>query len=573
MNAYRFLLLLLIVAALICFCSCNNDDDPETSSGHDDDTTDDDTVDDDTLDDDTSDDDTGDDDTSDDIVSEAVFVENGEPLSVTYQGAPWTTQNGWLGQMGDYQFLHGGYRALAGDFEVTARLRIAQLSRSGAAFVIDGNNRIVFAARDNHLRLQGPLFPDDEVDLGPTLAQDSTPFEILVVRAGEQLNLYFDNQLIYSQAVLPDRPLTFGLLAGKSTTSVSDFYAAGRLLPLPEQPEAVDVFVGGEDGYDTFRIPALIATPGGVLLAFAEGRKRSSSDTGNIDLVLKRSFDGGATWQPLQVVADFGYATCGNPAPIIDRDSGDVVLPFTYNQGWTWEPLINLGIGSREVYLTRSHDGGASWDAPIKISDDVKLDGWRWYATGPGHGIQLSSGRMVVPCDHCTSQLPGQSFSHAIVSDDGGYSWRLGGVVPGGRTNECIVAERDDGTLLLNMRNLRGTDRRAVSLSYDEGESWTAPVDDEELIEPVCQASMLELDGNRLLFANPASTHREVMAVRGSEDGGDTWPSFRWIDLGPAAYSDLTRLPDGEIGLLYERGDDSLYETITFVAFSEGFIF
>lgn len=332
--------------------------------------------------------------------------------------------------------------------------------------------------------------------------------------------------------------------------------------------DRVDVFSGGQDGYHTFRIPAIVSTNAGTLLAFSEGRKDNGRDAGDIDMVLRRSTDHGKTWGPLAIVyeeGDTAKTTIGNPGPVVDRSTGTIWLPFCRDND--------------DVFVTHSDDDGQTWSQPIEITADVKRPDWGWYATGPGNGIQLTvgphAGRLVVPCDHRTkgNKMSGAlGRSHVIYSDDHGATWQLGGV-SGESMNECAVAELADGSLLLNMRNYRGKNLRAVSRSDDGGLTWSEPLNDPALIEPVCQASMIRLltsskegdTSRRLLFSNPASKKRDRMTVRLSEDGGQTWPVSRTIYPGSSAYSCLVELDDHSIGLLYERDK---YRQITFERFS-----
>ena len=337
-----------------------------------------------------------------------------------------------------------------------------------------------------------------------------------------------------------------------------------------------DVFVSGKDGYHTFRIPALIVTTRGTLLAFCEGRKTSRSDHGDIDLVLRRSADGGKTWGPLEVVHEEGGTakiTIGNPCPVLDQASGTLWLTLCRN--------------NNDVLVTHSTDDGKTWATPRDITKDVKQAGWTWYATGPGVGIQLErgphKGRLLIPCDHRIKASGRVTFSHVFYSDDRGRTWRLGGTAAK-HTNECQAVQAADGTLLLNMRSYwwqRGKVKereglRAVARSADGGETWGALSFDQALIEPVCQASFLRYTlakaqgRNRLLFANPASkTARHRMTVRLSYDEGRTWPVSRLIHAGSAAYCCLAALPDTRIGLLYERDG---YKTIAFTAFTLGWL-
>jgi sialidase-1 len=336
---------------------------------------------------------------------------------------------------------------------------------------------------------------------------------------------------------------------------------------LDEQP----VFTAGEGGYHTYRIPSLIVTKEGTLLAFCEGRKSGRGDAGDIDLLLRRSTDGGKTWGKMEVVWDDGTNTCGNPCPVVDAATGTIWLLLTHNLGKDTEAEIvnGTGDGSRTVWVSKSTDDGVTWAKPVEITRDVKKPEWTWYATGPGIGIQTKSGRLVIPCDS-KSEKGKVRESHVIFSDDHGKTWKLGGVVGPG-CNESQVAELDDGTLLLNMRSFQGNNRRLIATSKDGGATFTKPVADPALLEPVCQASLVRVPGekNTLLFSNPASTKREKMTVRLSRDGGKTWPVSRLLHDGPAAYSCLAVLPDGRIACLYERGVRTPYEKIVLARVSK----
>lgn len=337
-------------------------------------------------------------------------------------------------------------------------------------------------------------------------------------------------------------------------------------------PPAVDVFTSGEDGYHTFRIPALIRAADGGLLAFAEGRSAGRGDSGDIDLVLRRSVDGGRSWSPLQVVWDDEANTCGNPCPVLDETTGRIHLLMTRNLGIDHESRIidQTSTGTRTVWVSTTDDHGETWSTPKEITATTKLPDWTWYATGPGNGIQLRSGdhagRLVVPCDHIEAGTK-RYFSHVIVSDDHGATWRLGGSTPTDQLNECAVAELPDGELLLNMRNYDRSKRtRALSRSVDGGLSWSEVVHEDTLPEPICQASMIALDGGRrLVFSNPASSSsRTAMTVRTSDDGGREWLKGVVLHEGPSAYSSLVSLDPESVGCLYECGEQNPYERIRF---------
>ena len=344
-------------------------------------------------------------------------------------------------------------------------------------------------------------------------------------------------------------------------------FLSAPLSTLAAEFSQVEVFRSGQDGYHTYRIPALIVTKQGTLLAFCEGRHSGGGDSGDIDLLLKRSRDGGRTWSAAQLVADFGEDTLGNPAPVVDRKTGDIVLLMTRNPGKVTERQIveGTGNGTRTVWLSRSTDEGVTWTPPVEITSTTKAPDWTWYATGPGNGIQLRDGRLVVACDHIVAGSKAM-HSHVIISDDGGRTWTLGGSASD-RTNESAVVELQDHSLMLNMRSYHGKNRRAVAISQDRGRTWSGLAIDEALIEPVCQASLIGLGKGRLLFSNPADTKRVRMTVRLSRNDGQSWPVARLVHEGPAAYSSLASLKDGRIGLLYERGESRAYDVITFARF------
>jgi sialidase-1 len=337
-------------------------------------------------------------------------------------------------------------------------------------------------------------------------------------------------------------------------------------MAAPANPQAV-VYRAGEGGYSTYRIPALVTTAKGTLLAFCEGRRNSASDAGDIDVLLRRSFDNGKSWSPVEVVADMSDDTVGNPTPVVERATGDILLLLTRNPGRINEAQIIEGNGQRTVWLTRSRDDGATWTPPVEITGQVKQPDWTWYATGPGNGIQLRSGRIVIPCDHNLRE-GNQRHSHVIYSDDRGETWHIGGVAAE-KTNESAVVELRNGDLLLNMRSYHGRNRRAIQRSHDGGLTFTPLEFEETLIEPVCQASLIATGRGRLVFSNPAATTRTRMTLRVSKDEGASWNTARVVYEGPSAYSSLARLRNGWIGLLYERGTKSPYETIVFTRFRD----
>ncbi len=337
----------------------------------------------------------------------------------------------------------------------------------------------------------------------------------------------------------------------------------GRMAGAAELAESIP-FKAGEEGYHTYRIPALVATKKGTLLAICEGRKNGRGDHGNLDLVQKRSTDGGKTWGKLELIYEEGgdaKVTIGNPCPVVDQSTGVIWLPFNRDND--------------RVLVTSSSDDGQTWAKPRDITADVKPSDWSWYAMGPGNGIQLQhgkhAGRLVIPCDHWvgTRLNNAQGWdhhgrSHVVYSDDHGQTWKAGGSTDYAM-NECAVIELADGTLMLNSRSYRGKACRGISLSKDGGATWEPTTDDPTLVESVCQASLIRHSDGTVVFSNPAVPKgRSHLTARLSDDGGKTWPSSRLVCEGSAAYSALAELPGGDIGLLYERDN---YKQLVFAHF------
>jgi sialidase-1 len=328
-----------------------------------------------------------------------------------------------------------------------------------------------------------------------------------------------------------------------------------------------DLFIGGLDGYPVYRIPSLLLTNNHVLLAFCEARA-GLDDTGHIGIALKRSFDNGITWEPMRIIADDGTGTIGNPCPLQDRDTGVLWLFLTRNPGDYNHSILDTPDHTRTVWYMTSEDDGVTWSEMVEVTDSTKDPNWSWYATGPGVGIQLSTGRLIIPCDHVVSSI---LKSHIIYSDDRGATWHIGGSL-GEQTNECQVVELADGSLLISSRWHGEEGQRAFATSKDGGLTWSEVRLEPAIYEPTCQGSIIRYQyRNFLLFSNPACGYgddRTDVKVRLSDDDGKTWPVGKTIEPGHSAYSCLCELSDNTIGCLYERGNLNPYEKITFAHFN-----
>lgn len=404
------------------------------------------------------------------------------------------------------------------------------------------------------------------------------------------LNVFVDQQLLLAARVDnrdKGHDLVFGSRA--SGTGVSEWesvrFSLGtetwKLTTPAPSPEKIDVFTGGEDGYFSYRIPSLVVAPNGDLLVFCEGRKSNLSDDGDIDLLQKRSTDGGATWRPQDLIYEEGgdaHIKFGNPTAVVDEKTG--VIWLAVNRDYLTESGARAG---GNLSLFRSGDSGASWSDPIDITASIKQPDWGHYAFGPGAGVQLKhgpkKGRLLIPANFRRSFSKSQpSFSHVIFSDDHGQTWKLGGVL-GDFTNECQIVEIIEGGkpgLLINMRNHWGrggfpdkSGSRLVARSFDAGETWDAETMDFVLTEPPCQASLYRYsfaengEKSRILFANPAGSGRSNLKIRLSYDEGRTWPVSKLVAPGSAAYSCMARLPDGRLGVIFERNN---YGKLSFAA-------
>lgn len=334
----------------------------------------------------------------------------------------------------------------------------------------------------------------------------------------------------------------------------------------------IELFTSGTAGYFQYRIPALVVSVRGTVLAFCEARRYNGRDDDEIHILLRRSLDGGRTWEDrLNIVTD-GDRTCGNPCPVVDHETGTVILPFCKD--------------SQEVFVTRSDDDGVTWSEPEEITSDAKDPDWTYLGTGPGHGIQLSSGRLLIPCWSDASpgprahvspshRFPPPSFwgkvqsSFALFSDDGGSTWQRGEEMTTNASDECEAVELNDGAVYMNMRSRQVSEtcgrihsagcghvlRRASARSDDGGRTWSDVEYDPTLPDPSptgCQGSVVRLDEGRVLLSHPSDPDaRSRLTMRLSLDECRTWPVTRVLHEGSAAYSDLA-IADGCILCFYE---------------------
>jgi sialidase-1 len=508
------------------------------------------------------------------------FVRDGIAVDVMDEKQAWNSTAEGLTARGESSRLDAGQSVGEGDFEIFAELKIDDVERDNASLMLDAAGAIetgeLIFARDRQVVVRGFFFGDRTQQVRPVrgLIESSEWFRLRVVRQAGVVTFLINDVPIWKMDYASSRP--FGKLTlkpGEAKLTVRSFGVRGQTSPLDEWVPRLDrrfavageahtdVFVSGHDGYHTYRIPAIVRSNHGSLLAFAEGRKNSHHDHGDVDLVLRRSIDQGRTWLPMQLVYEEGDAapiTIGNPVPVVDRRTARVWLFFCRD--------------NKHVLVTSSDDDGLSWRKPVDLTATLKRDQWaEWYATGPCHGIQLSSGRLLIPANHGVQGAGRSSRVHMILSDDQGATWRLGGE-PDLPANENSVAELSDGRLYANMR-MSGHDNsqpycRVICWSDNAGESFGPAKIDRQLVCSICQASVLRSRGHNaedlLLLSNPNSQRRERMTIRASRDGGRTWNQGLRIYEGSSAYSDMVPIDEDFAGLLFER---DLYAAITFVRF------
>jgi sialidase-1 len=338
-------------------------------------------------------------------------------------------------------------------------------------------------------------------------------------------------------------------------------------------------FTSGESGYNCIRIPTIVKAANGNLLAFAEGRVNSCSDFGNIDLIMKTSSDGGRTWGPLQVLDNNGTDRTGNASPILDANTGTIVLPMMRGD---------------QPYVMRSTNNGAFWTGPFPIASQVFPSEWSSMGIGPVHGIQLqngpNAGRLVVSGKHI---LAGQTLepdgreSHVMYSDDGGFTWAVGGSLKnpsaGFGPNESTVVELSDGSLYLSARNQGGGARnRLVGISPDgvldfdgdPNDGVNSSIVESSLADAQVQGSLLRLPSHRIVHSHIANdtTDRYHLSISSSFDDTQTWVNRKLISRTLAAYSDLTMIQGNEVGFIYESGHTGDVDTIRFAWFDESWL-
>ncbi len=343
----------------------------------------------------------------------------------------------------------------------------------------------------------------------------------------------------------------------------------------------------GDQGVHTYRIPGLVTTTKGTLVAVFDLRHTGSGDLpGDIDVAMMRSTDQGVTWEPMKTILDFDKNEkdsrgngVGDPAILVDRKTGRLFVAALWSKGnRAWHgsgPGLTPGFIPEETgqfVLTRSDDDGVTWSGPINITGTIKGRDpkWRLFFNGPGNGIQLRDGTLIFAAQYRAADGPPHSCF--IYSKDGGETWSVSPAAIADKppTSEAQIAELSDGSLLLSMRDESRSGKRAwAKFTWKDdiaGGKWSEHWLD--LPDPTCMASLIRHPSGALLFSNPNSAkHRVAMTVRTSDDDGKTWSAGRLLDPRGSMYSSMTVLADGSIGILYEGVDDQKKLALQFARF------
>ena len=324
------------------------------------------------------------------------------------------------------------------------------------------------------------------------------------------------------------------------------------------------VFRPGDYGSRFYRIPAIVTAEDGTLVAVADKRIEHNGDLpAKIDVVCRRSYDGGVSWTPyVTVAAHDSIGGCGDPALVYDRISGDVITIFSHGNGLRQKTPAHITV-------SRSHDNGASWDLPVDINSQILTsdpDGQQPIKcinafASSGRALQLSDGRIVFAL--VTRKEGNRKFDvYAVYSDDGGYTWNVSANPASSDGDEAKIVELADGSLIMSIRNHSGTLRK-FSRSKDRGTTWSDPIPVEDLPDPRCNGDIIRYtcgDKDLLLHSLPSDpAGRNNVAIYVSEDNGKTWPIRKTVVTTPSAYSSLTILPDGSVGILSEESQNNHY--------------
>lgn len=324
------------------------------------------------------------------------------------------------------------------------------------------------------------------------------------------------------------------------------------------------VYCPGDYGSRFYRIPAIVTALDGSIVTVADKRIEHNGDLpAKIDIVSRRSMDGGQTWSDyMTVAAHDSIGGCGDAALVVDRISGDILAIFSHGNGlWQNEPA--------HITVMRSKDNGLTWGEPLDISPQILTTDPKGhqpikctsaFATS-GRATQLADGRIIFAL--VVREEGNQHFKvYAVYSDDSGHSWKVSENPASCDGDESKIAQLADGSLIMSIRNRFGSLRK-FSRSYDNGVTWSDPIPVDDLPDPCCNGDIIRYScgGKELILQSlPGDPQgRNNVAIYVSEDNAKTWPIMKTIVHMPSAYSSMTVLPDGSVGILTEESANNHY--------------
>jgi sialidase-1 len=331
--------------------------------------------------------------------------------------------------------------------------------------------------------------------------------------------------------------------------------------PIVDAKTIVTLFKPGDTESKNFRIPSLVCTVKGTLIALADRRPNGGKDLpADIDLAIRRSTDNGKTWTPIQTIIDLPAPNgASDAAMLVDRKTGHIWIAFTvgYNAGIA---QAQKGLTGRTAvsHLLCSEDDGMTWSKPINIGPQVKDPEFKWMGFGPGAGSSMADGTLTFSC-YANKDGVKDLFAFAIISEDNGKTWKRTEPYTT-YTCESQMVALSDGRWMACARDRKRGGTRMVAYSSDRGKTWTPMAPEPQLPCPQCQAGLIRITHPNapkglLIYTGPQAkaTGRANGMVRISDDDGKTWQYNQLIVSGSFAYSTPTLLSDGRLGVIYEH--------------------
>lgn len=323
------------------------------------------------------------------------------------------------------------------------------------------------------------------------------------------------------------------------------------------------LFTPGDAGSVSYRIPAIITAADGSLVTVTDKRWNHSGDlAAKIDPVVCRSTDNGKTWSAPVVIANFGAATgAGDAALVLDKTNGDLLCLIAANVGLFQSTNAN----PIRLQVVRSTDNGVTWGTPADITSQIygPNPNWKGVFVASGRAHQLRDGKIVAAIA-VREGTPEHLSNYMISSSNHGATWTASTGLAELDGDEAKIVELNNGNLMMSIRN-KGS--RRFNVSTNKGLTWGTAYNQADITDPNCDGDFIRytstLDGynkNRLLHSIPFAGDRTNVSVLMSTDEGTTWPIRKTIFSGASAYSSLTVLPDGTIGIYYENGESSTYQ-------------